>query len=174
MELLVETAKFQDLSFIYNVYFQAFGQSPLQNVSLSKERQVGRLSVIKAIFLHLFHIVVERMFISIQTARVAALIDHNVDMIPLKIVYENQIIGFCFLKKHNPKVFEVGIIALKKNKRELGLGFQTIEIIKRRVKAEGAGRLIVRASGVRQVAGFFTKCGFKQAFSEEILFCDVK
>ena len=118
--------------------------------------------------------ILERLFISSQSGRISVLSDSSVDMIPLKIVYEQEIIGFCFLKKHNSEVFKAGIIAIEKSKRGLGLGINTIKLIKQRAMSSGAKRLIVRASGAKQVTGFFVQCGFKRAFSEEILFCNIK
>ncbi len=94
-------------------------------------------------------------------------------MIPFKVIADDEIVGFCFLKRFNSRVFEVGLIGVLESKRGLGIGSQTIDLIKQYVKKMGATRLIVRASGITQAAGFFAKCGFKPAFSEEVFFLDV-
>jgi N-acetylglutamate synthase-like GNAT family acetyltransferase len=94
-------------------------------------------------------------------------------MVPFKIVDDGEIVGFCFLKRFNSRVFEIGLIGVLQSKRGLGIGSQAIDMIKKYVKKMGAIRLLVRASGTKQVAGFFTKCGFKQAFSEEVFFLDI-
>lgn len=101
------------------------------------------------------------------------LIQSRWDMIPFKIVANNKIVGCCFLLKHNTKVWEIGIIGVLKTMQGQGIGSQTVEAVKRYVRKMGASRIIVRASGVRQAAGFFVKCGFKKAFSEEGFFLDV-
>jgi ribosomal protein S18 acetylase RimI-like enzyme len=158
---------------IYKIYFQAFNQSPLQEVSSSVSRNVGNLSLPKTLVLHTFHLVIERLYNSSRSPPVKALFDKKSDMIPHKVVYNNQIVGFCFIKKHNLHVFEIGIIAIQESERGLGLGFQTIDCIKREAKKDGATRLIVRASGVKQATGFFERCGFTKVFRENIFFLNI-
>jgi len=171
--LVVEPATNADLPMIYTLYFQVFNKSPLQEVSSSGGRTVGKLSLQKAMFLHIFHLFIERLYNSSRSASIKVLFDKKSDMIPNKVMYNNKIVGFCFIKKHSPRVFEIGIIAIQEAKRRLGLGFQTIDCIKTKAKAEGATRLIVRASGAKQAVGFFERCGFKQAFEENIFMLNI-
>jgi hypothetical protein len=176
LTLQIQRASFKDLPLIYDIYFEAFGQSPLQVLSLSEsgKRIISKLSILRTISTHFFHIAIERVFFASQSGDVTSLMRSSIDMIPLKITSEAEIIGFCFLKKHNSAVFEVGIIGIKKNKRGLGLGVQALNLIKQQAIEMGASRLIVRASGSKKVVGFFVKSGFRPAFSEEILFFDIK
>jgi N-acetylglutamate synthase-like GNAT family acetyltransferase len=172
LSLLVEPASNTDLPLIYSLYFQVFNQSPLQEVSSSGNRNVGKLSFPKAYFLNLFHLLLDRLF-NASRGSLKVLFDKKGDMILNKVVYNKEIVGFCFLKKHNSKVFEIGIIAIKDEKRDLGLGSHTIACIKSKAKEEGATRLIVRASGIKHAAGFFERCGFKQAFQENIYLLNI-
>jgi GNAT superfamily N-acetyltransferase len=171
--LVLQPTTNADLPKVYNIYFQTFNQSPLLEISSSDKRNVGTLSFSKAFFLHTFHLIIERLYNSTRGSPVRALYDKKGDMIPLKIVYNNQIVGFCFIKKHTSKVFEIGIIAIQQTNRGLGLGFQAIECIKQIAKDEGATRVIVRASGAKQAAGFFEKCGFKEIFPENIFLLNI-
>src|SRR3990172_10647832 len=170
LKLSIQRASLKDLPTVYKIYFETFQQSPLQGGVIfdTPARKIGKLSLLRTLLIHFFHIFVERLYVISQTGGIAAFSQSNVDMVPLKIVADREIIGFCFLKRCNPKVFEVGLIGLLESKRQLGIGSQTIELVKQHVRKMGASRLTVRASGIRQVTVFFTKCGFKQAFSEGV------
>jgi len=160
---------------VYAIYFEAFKQRTLQGAILFDipKRRTDRLTLPRTIIIHLFHILLERLIVASQQGRITSLFQSNLDMIPFKVIADDEIVGFCFLKRFNSRVFELGLIGVLKSKRGLGIGSQTIDLIKQYVKKMGANRLIVRASGIKQVAGFFTKCGFKLAFSEEVFFLDI-
>lgn len=157
---------------MYAIYFEAFEQTTLQGAILSDTptRRIGKLSMPRAMLVHLFHIMVERLIVASEQGQITPIFKGNLDMIPFKVIADNEIVGFCFLKKFNSRVFEVGLIGVLESKRGLGIGSQTIDLIKQHVKKMGASRLVVRASGTKQVAGFFTQCGFEQAFSEGVFF----
>ena len=159
---------------MYTIYFEAFSQTTLQVSVLSDlpKRRIDRLTLPRAICTHIFHILIGRMSVASQQGSIKPLFQSRFDVLPLKIIVQDEIVGFCFLLRLNPLVFELGIIGVLEGKRGLGIGFQAVEAVKRHVKRMGASRLIVRASGIKQVAGFFIKCGFKQAFSDEVFFLD--
>jgi GNAT superfamily N-acetyltransferase len=160
---------------VYSIYFEAFKQTTLHGAILFDipKRRIDRLTLPKTIITHLFHILLERLIVVSRQGRITPLFQGNLDMIPFKVIADDEIVGFCFLKRLNSRVFEVGLIGVLESKRGLGIGSQAIDLIKQYVKKMGANRLIVRASGIKQVAGFFTKCGFKQVFSEEVFFFDI-
>lgn len=175
LKILLQRAKNSDLPTIYAIYFKAFKQSGLQGTILYDipQRQIERLSLPKVMITHLFHIMIERLIVVSQKGSVSALFQNNSDMIPFKITLDGEIVGFCFLKWVNLRVMEVGLIGVLKCKRGLGIGFEAIDLVKKYAKHLGVSRLVVRASGIKHSTGFFNKCGFKQAFCEEVFFEDI-
>ena len=174
-KLSIQRAKLQDLPDVYAIYFEAFKQPTMQGNILFDvpERRIEKMTPPKTIFVHLFHILLERLIFASKQGSLFSLFKNNLDMIPFKVVTNDEIVGFFFLKMFNSKVFEVGLISVLESKRGLGIGSQIMYLITQYVKKMGACRLIVRASGIKQVKGFFTKCGFKQSFSEGVFFLDV-
>lgn len=175
MNLSIERARLKDLQALYTIYFEAFEQAALQAVTLSDTpaRRISKLSVPRTLMIHLFHVIIERLIIAIEQGQITAIFRRNLDMVPVKVVADYEIVGFCFLKKFNSKVFEVGLIGILKSKRGLGIGSQTIGLIKQHAKKMGAKRLVVRASGIKQVTAFFIQCGFEPSFSEGVFFLDI-
>ena len=173
--LTIQRAKLKDLPSVYAIYFEAFKQPTMQGDILFDvpERRIENLSILKTLAIHLFHIILERLNVVCQEGNLFSIFRNNLDMVPFKVVINEEIVGFFFLKKFNSKVFEVGLIGFSENKRGLGFGSKTIDLITQHVKKMGARRLIVRASGIKQVKGFFNKSGFKQSFSEGVFFLDV-
>lgn len=174
-KISIQRAKLKDLPDVYAIYFEAFKQQTMQGNLLFDvpEWRIEKLTLSKTIFIHLFHMLIERLIVASQQGSIFSLFKNNLDLIPFKVVTNDKIVGFFFLKRYNSRVFEVGLIGVLESKRGLGIGSQIMDLIAQRAKKMGACRLIVRASGLKQVKAFFTKCGFKQSFSEDVFFLDV-
>ena len=173
--LKVIKAKLLDSSKIYSLYFRIFSQTYLHGTLINDlpQRSIGKISTVKAIMIHLFHLISGRLENTCRSGNFLYIFSDKLDMTTYKIEYNNTLVGFCFITKINSRVWEIGIIGISKSLRGKGLGIKTISLLKKYAKNVGVERLVVRSSGLRKVSPFFNKCGFKKAYSEIVFEKDV-
>ncbi len=171
IQVVVRPVKFRKLPLIYTVYFEAFRNNSLQNIYDVSERKIKTMTVLSTIAVRFIHVLLARLRVALQIGSIIPLFQTRWDPIPLEISANGEIVGCCFLVRLSPKVVELGIIGVLKHKRGLGIGAQAVEAIKEHAKMMDVSRIIA-GSGSRRTAGFFKKCGFKPAFSEEALCFD--
>jgi len=164
----IRKAKFLDLKRAYSIYFEAFNDDPFQGLYNTPERKKAQMTIVRAIITRLVHIWSSRLTIAFQNSSIIPLFQSRWDPIPLEIIANGEPIGCCFLVRLSEDAYELGIIGVLKAKRKIGIGALAVEAVKKYLKEKGASR-IVAGSGPRRTGGFFMKCGFKLAFSEDTL-----
>lgn len=164
----IRKAKFLDLKRVYSIYFEVFDDDPFQSLYNAPERKKTQMTTVGAIISRLVHIWSSRLTISFQNSSIIPLLQRRWDPIPLEIIANGEPIGCCFLVRLSKDAYELGIIGVLKPKRKTGVGASAVEAVKKYLKEKGASRIIV-GSGPRRTGGFFMKCGFKLAFSEDTL-----
>ena len=171
IHVVTQPVKFRKLPLIYTIYFEAFHDSAPQNIYDMSERKIKTMTVPRTIAVRLTQVLLARLSIALQIGSIIPLFQTRWDPIPFEIVADDEVVGCCFLLRLNPRTVHLGIIGVLKAKQGLGIGAQAVEAIKEYSRKMGARRIIA-GTGPRRTAGFFKRCGFKHAFSEQVLFFD--
>jgi N-acetylglutamate synthase-like GNAT family acetyltransferase len=157
----------RDLPTLYAVYFAVFPGSSNRGALLeSMQKKSGMPDQPRALVIYLLHIILGRLETARNKGSLRALFQSRWDMVPYLICEGGEVVGCCFLLSHDPRVMEIGIIGVVSSVRGRGVGARAVKVIKQYAATKGVTRIVVRASGLRDAAGFFLKSGFRSAYSE--------
>jgi GNAT superfamily N-acetyltransferase len=165
----------RDLPELYAIYFDAFPRSHGEDgvPPDSPEGKTAKLTLIRAIAIHLLHVSLGRLTYAHDRADPWSVLSGRGDMKPFLIMRGSEPVGCCFLLRHTPEVWELGIIGVTSSMKKKGIGSKAVEEVKRYASSRGARRIVVRASGIRSATAFFLGCGFKKAYAETHLTLDL-
>ena len=168
-----------DLACLYRLYFEVFSERITNDESSGMSpMQLRCINYYKSIFIHGVHILLERFHLAIKKGSLRPIFQKRYDMIPYLILCECEVVGFLFMKIHNPGCYEIGLIGVSDSQRGKGIGRRAVEEMESNLAQKGRVRMIARASGQRSANVFFNKLGFDVSYEEDMLYysgdCDSK
>lgn len=174
IRLSLKRARLANLVAFYGVYYEVVREkrNKWTQIQLDKPLTKPKWTLLRALSVHVAHIIFARLQVVARTSSVQALFQSQWDPIIFDVLTEGRRIGFCFLSRQSAAVFQIDVIGIAEPHLRRRVMSELVSELKKHVRILGATRIIVRAD-TEEMMNLLKKCGFRSAFLDDVLYSDL-
>ena len=174
MSLSIRKVKLRNFVLLYEAYFEALREEKRNwsLVQLETPQPSPKLTLQRAVMIHLIQKLFARSHAVARTGSVHALFDKMWNPLVLEILAENKLVGCAFVARQSVNVFQINVVSSVKPKQKEWVLADVFLTLKQYLRKFGATRIITRSSE-EETKRVLRACGFEGVFYDNVLYLDV-